>query len=78
MHSGAWSDPALTIAIALAAGMIAHVVARHLKVPGIVLLLATGVILGPDLLGVVQPASLGASLHDLVGSRWRSSCSTAA
>lgn len=39
MHSETWSDPALTIALALAAGMIAHILARHLKVPGIVLLL---------------------------------------
>ncbi|HEX7181970.1 MAG TPA: cation:proton antiporter [Thermoanaerobaculia bacterium] len=67
MHSGTWSDPALTIALALAAGMIAHTVARHLKVPGIVLLLATGVLLGPDVLNIVRPAALGASLHDLVG-----------
>jgi NhaP-type Na+/H+ or K+/H+ antiporter len=67
MHSGTWNDPALTIALALAAGMIAHTLARHLKVPGIVLLLATGVLLGPDVLDVVRPAALGASLLDLVG-----------
>lgn len=67
MHSGTWNDPALTIALALAAGMIAHTVARHLRMPGIVLLLATGVLLGPDVLDVVRPAALGGSLHDLVG-----------
>jgi NhaP-type Na+/H+ or K+/H+ antiporter len=67
MHSAMWSDPALAIALALAAGMIAHTLARHLKVPGIVLLLATGVLLGPDVLNVVRPAALGASLHDMVG-----------
>lgn len=67
MHSGTWNDPALTIALALAAGMIAHTAARHLRVPGIVLLLATGVLLGPDVLDVVRPAVLGGSLHDLVG-----------
>jgi NhaP-type Na+/H+ or K+/H+ antiporter len=67
MHSAIWSDPALAIALALAAGMIAHTLARHLRVPGIVLLLATGVLLGPDVLDVVRPAVLGASLHDLVG-----------
>lgn len=67
MHPGTWNDPALTIAIALAAGMVAHTVARHLRVPGIVLLLATGVLLGPDVLDVVRPAVLGTSLHDLVG-----------
>jgi NhaP-type Na+/H+ or K+/H+ antiporter/Trk K+ transport system NAD-binding subunit len=67
MHSDTWSNPALTIALALAAGMVAHALARHLKVPGIVLLLGAGVLLGPDLLDVVRPAVLGASLHDLVG-----------
>ena len=39
------SDPALTVAIALAVGMIAQVVARHLRIPGIVLLLALGALL---------------------------------
>lgn len=67
MQSAAWNDPALTIALALAAGMVAHTLARHLRVPGIVLLLATGVLLGPDVLDVVRPAVLGGSLHDLVG-----------
>ena len=67
MHSGTWNDPALIIAFALAAGMIAQTVARHLRVPGIVLLLATGVILGPDVLNVVRPGVLGESLFDLVG-----------
>lgn len=61
------NDPALTIAIALAAGMMAHTVARHVRVPGIVLLLATGVLLGPDVFNVVRPSVLGGSLHDLVG-----------
>jgi NhaP-type Na+/H+ or K+/H+ antiporter len=67
MHSETVSDPALTIALALAAGMVAHTLARHLKLPSIVLLLGTGVLLGPDLLNLVQPAALGNSLHDLVG-----------
>lgn len=67
MHSNAWNDPALTIALALAAGMVAQTLARHLRIPGIVLLLGSGVLLGPDILNLVRPSSLGASLHDLVG-----------
>lgn len=67
MESAAFQDPALTIAIALAAGMLAQAVARHVKVPGIVLLLGTGVLLGPDGLDVIHPAVLGESLHSLVG-----------
>lgn len=61
------SDPALTVALALAAGIIAQSAARHLRVPGIVLLLATGVLLGPDVAGVIRPDTLGESLHMLVG-----------
>jgi NhaP-type Na+/H+ or K+/H+ antiporter len=60
-------NPALTVAIALAAGVLAQSAARHLGIPGIVLLIASGIVLGPDLLGVVRPDSLGESLHVLVG-----------
>ncbi len=67
MREAAISDPSLTIALALAAGMIAQVTARHLRVPGLVLLLGAGVLLGPDGLGVVRPATLGSALHTLVG-----------
>jgi NhaP-type Na+/H+ or K+/H+ antiporter len=57
----------LTVALALAAGMVAQSVARHARLPGIVLLLAAGVVLGPDVAGVVQPESLGGALQILVG-----------
>ncbi|WP_225414221.1 cation:proton antiporter [Stigmatella hybrida] len=59
-------SPALSVALALVAGMLAQILARHLSVPGIVLLLAAGVVLGPEALGLVQPASLGGALHVLV------------
>lgn len=59
--------PALSIGLALAAGMLSQILARHLRLPGIVLLLATGVLLGPEVLGWVQPESLGGALHVLVG-----------
>jgi NhaP-type Na+/H+ or K+/H+ antiporter len=51
----------------MAAGMVAQSLARHLRLPGIVLLLAAGVLLGPDVAGVVRPESLGPALHILVG-----------
>jgi len=60
-------DPSLTIAVALFVGMVAQALARHLRIPGIVLLLATGVVLGPDVLDVVRPATLGPTLQSLVG-----------
>jgi NhaP-type Na+/H+ or K+/H+ antiporter/Trk K+ transport system NAD-binding subunit len=60
-------NPALTVAIALVAGVVAQVVARHIQMPSIVLLLIAGVILGPDVAGLVQPDLLGEALHMLVG-----------
>jgi NhaP-type Na+/H+ or K+/H+ antiporter len=63
----ATANPAFTIGIALAAGVVAQGLARHLRVPGIVLLLATGVLLGPEGIGLVRPDSLGSGLQALIG-----------
>ncbi|HEX9581139.1 MAG TPA: cation:proton antiporter [Gemmatimonadales bacterium] len=63
----AWDDPALTFAAALGAGVIAQAIAHHLRLPGIVLFLAFGLLLGPDLLGVVRPDTLGPGLRTIVG-----------
>lgn len=60
-------SPALTIAVALAAGMVVQVAARHFRVPSIVLLLVTGVLLGPEGAGLVLPAALGDGLTLIVG-----------
>ena len=61
------NNPAFTIAIALAMGMIVQSVARHIKIPGIVLLLACGVLLGPDVINIIRPDLLGEALPMLVG-----------
>jgi NhaP-type Na+/H+ or K+/H+ antiporter len=61
------ANPALTIALALVAGMVAQAVARHIRLPGIVLLLIIGVLLGPDVFGIIYPASLGSAMPLLVG-----------
>jgi NhaP-type Na+/H+ or K+/H+ antiporter len=61
------TTPALSIAIALAVGMLAQVIASHLAVPGIILLLAAGILLGPDVASVIQPGALGTALPTLVG-----------
>jgi NhaP-type Na+/H+ or K+/H+ antiporter len=58
---------ALTIAIALASGVITQAVAYHLRIPGIVLLLGTGFLLGPEFVGIVQPSTLDTGLMTLVG-----------
>jgi NhaP-type Na+/H+ or K+/H+ antiporter len=56
------THPAFTLALALAAGILAQSLARHVRVPGIVLLLAAGAGLGPDGLGWVRPDALGEGL----------------
>ncbi len=60
------ADPRLSFALALLAGMFAQALARHLRIPGIVLLLITGVALGPDGLGWVLPRQLGEGLFAIV------------
>ncbi len=60
-------NPALIVGLALAVGVIAQVVARHLRVPGIVILLLAGVMLGPDVAGLLHPKELGHALDILVG-----------
>jgi len=60
------SSLSFSFAIALAAGVLAQLLARPLRLPSIVLLLAFGVVLGPDLLGWVDPGSLGTGLFPLV------------
>ena len=60
------AHPALTLAVALGIGVFAQALARHLRVPGIVLLLAAGAGLGPDGLGWIYPRALGSGLFDVV------------
>ncbi len=60
-------SPQTTVALALAAGIVAQSIARHLHIPGIVVLLVVGVLLGPDVAGVVVPELLGDGLLMLVG-----------
>ena len=56
------THPALTLVLAMSIGVIAQVLARHLRLPGIVLLLTSGVALGPDGLGWIEPDALGGGL----------------
>jgi len=67
VHGGFHDNPALVVALALAAGVLAQVLARHLRIPGIVLLLGAGVVLGPDLVSIIEPEVLGPALETLVG-----------
>ena len=56
------THPALTLVLAMTIGIIAQVLARHLRLPGIVVLLVAGVGLGPDGLGWIDPEALGDGL----------------
>ncbi|MBW2495014.1 MAG: sodium:proton antiporter, partial [Deltaproteobacteria bacterium] len=58
--------PALTLVLALAVGIFAQSVSRHLRIPGIVLLLLAGACLGPDGLNWIDPRSLGVGLVAVV------------
>ena len=58
--------PNFTIALALAAGVLSQSLARHLRVPGIVVLLLAGVGLGPDGIGWVDPQAIGSGLYAIL------------
>ena len=57
------ANAGVTIAVALAAGVLAQSFSRQIRFPGIVLLLAVGAYLGPEGLGWVAPRSLGCLLY---------------
>ena len=59
-------QPAFTLVLALAVGVVVQSVARHLRIPGIVLLLLTGASLGPDGIGWIHPRALGDGLFAIV------------
>ena len=56
----------LMLALALAAGVLGQIVARGLRVPAIMVLLALGAALGHPGLGWVEPEALGAGLFSIV------------
>lgn len=60
-------NPGLTFAVALAAGMLTQVLARKVQVPELMLLLAVGVLLGPEVAGLIRPQSLDFALDYVVG-----------
>jgi NhaP-type Na+/H+ or K+/H+ antiporter len=59
--------PAFVFALAMLVGVGAQVLGNHLKLPGIVVLLAAGVALGPDAANVIRPAELGSAGTAIIG-----------
>ena len=48
-------------------GIFAHMLGRVVKIPSIVFLLAAGIILGPEVTGLVEPGRFGSGIELLVG-----------
>ena len=48
-------------------GILAHMLGRALRIPGIVFLLAAGIILGPEVTGLVEPERFGNGIELIVG-----------
>ncbi len=59
-------SPHLVFAVALGAGVLGHIVARHLRIPSIVPLIALGIVIGPDVLHWIEPRGLGHGLFGIV------------
>ena len=55
-----------TLVIALATGVTLLVTAQHRRIPAIVPLLLGGILLGPEVSGLIDPADLGNGLDLLV------------
>ena len=55
------------VAAIIAIGVIAQVLANRFRVPSVVFLITAGVLLGPEVLGVVGPDSFGNALGAIVG-----------
>ncbi len=55
-----------TIVWAVGIGLLAQVLAHRWRIPAIVLLLFSGIVLGPDVLGMVTPSVFGGGLPILV------------
>lgn len=62
-----FDQASLTFALAMATGVLAQGIARHIYLPGVVVLLAVGVLLGPDVADVIRPQVLGPALSSIVG-----------
>ena len=55
------------VAAIIGIGVIAQILADRFQVPSVVFLIAAGVLLGPEMLGVVGPDSFGNALGAIVG-----------
>ena len=66
MPLGTFHDMLMTVVMAISIGVLLSSVARRMGIPAIVLLLAGGVVAGPEVMGLVRPAVLGDGLRVIV------------
>jgi len=73
-HTWRWTEVAagggnlITLVAALiGVGVVAQIISDRYRIPSVVFLLASGVILGPEVMGVVGPDSFGNALSAIVG-----------
>ena len=66
IRENASHNATLTLCFAVAAGAGLYVAGRQLRVPPVLLYLVAGVVLGPELVGWIDPASLGGGLEALI------------
>ncbi len=55
------------VAALIGVGVVAQILSDRFRVPSVVFLLASGVVLGPEVLGIVGPDSFGNALSAIVG-----------
>jgi NhaP-type Na+/H+ or K+/H+ antiporter len=55
------------VAALIGVGVVAQILSDRFRIPSVVFLLASGVVLGPEVLGVVGPDSFGNALSAIVG-----------
>ena len=65
--AGAGGNLIAVVAAIIGIGVIAQVLSDRFQVPSVVFLIAAGILLGPEVLGVVGPDSFGSALSAIVG-----------
>lgn len=55
------------VAMIIAAGIGSQVLAARFRIPSVAFLIVSGVLLGPEVIGVIRPESFGAGLSAIVG-----------
>jgi len=60
-------DPLTSFAVVIIIGISAHILGRIMKIPSIVFLLSAGIILGPEVTGIIEPERFGGGIELLVG-----------